>query len=199
MSIRSAVGFSVPGGWKGRYVHSDGDPVGRGPDLWEIVVRDGRERTLTVLTHDHFGWSSICHDQPDITGAEPNRDAPYPSPEYFAWLLGPEGINGDGRYQVVPGYGVAYTTAWRESQLIDWETSETSDPVFIEWVWLLDPDGLYVLRGWPEDGPHGFRLAGKFPWEVDVDAQDFGDMQREVESALVAEATIGKHLRGERP
>lgn len=134
MSTRSVVAVPLPGGgWKGRYVHFDGYPSGVGSALAKIVQRDGYEKAVQTLTQDHYGWSTV--DGEDVQ-------------ERYQW-------ENDGRFEAVPGYGIAYTDTviegfgfqpgYQQVTSDDWIT-ESGDDQGTEYAYVLHPDSLRVLE-----------------------------------------------------
>lgn len=122
MGTRAVVGTPHGQGWRGRYVHWSGSPAHLGRALRRIVERDGLPVASRVITTDHYGWS-------ELTGAD--------SPELL------EGYT-DGRFAVVPGYGIAYTTEQDQSSPDEWFGPEDLEPAGIEWVYVLTHDGLAI-------------------------------------------------------
>jgi len=128
MSTRSAVGAlrvsSTDNVFRGRYVHYDGYPIGLGPVLQQLVNRDGLAKVLKTICEDHYGWSSL---DPSVT---------------------PDTVTGRGDgFEVVPGYGTAYTTAnalsgggAREGHWIE------QGDLFIEWLYALGERGIDVIK-----------------------------------------------------
>lgn len=129
MGTRSVVAVpTANGGWRGRYVHWDGYPSGVGSALAKIVQRDGYETAVRTLTQDHYGWSSVNGEDAQELG------------------LGYT----DGRFEAVPGYGIAYTTVEGQSSPDEWVTSE-GDHCGTEYAYVLHPDSVRVLErrdGW---------------------------------------------------
>lgn len=127
MGTRSAVGtLNEAGEFKGRYIHWDGYPGGVGDDLAQLVERDGAEKVLKVLTEDHYGWSNL-----DLSG-----DIKL-SPGYD-----------DGRFEVVEGYGIAYTTFQDQSGPDEWVNGPD---VMIEYTYAINEDGSILVNsgeGW---------------------------------------------------
>lgn len=144
MGTRSIVAVPTEdGGWKGRYVHWDGYPTGVGLALLKIVQRDGLDTARRVLTEEHYGWSSV--------DAEGDSTPSYYSPE---------------RFEVVPGYGVAYIYTEHPDE---WLTSD-GDTGWTEWAYVLHDDylAIYDLRaGWPV-------LVLKAPYDLE-DAEEYLD------------------------
>ena len=118
MSTRCVVAMPSDEGWSGRYVHMDGYPSHMLTTLLRIVQRDGRELAVNTLVYGApHGWSYIDLEQD-------------------ANMLGPD------RAVHVPGYGLKYIESWDE----EWHTEENSDPIFIEYVYILRPYFIEVLR-----------------------------------------------------
>lgn len=46
-------------GWRGRYVHWDGHPSTKIPQLTKLVRRDGIKKVRKTLLHDNYSWSFI--------------------------------------------------------------------------------------------------------------------------------------------
>lgn len=77
MSTRSAVGtIDAEGYFRGRYVHSDGYPTGRGPVLTKILARfdGGLAQMIKCITEDHFGWSYLDADYASNSLGEDRAD-----------------------------------------------------------------------------------------------------------------------------
>lgn len=144
MSTRSVVATPAGDGWRGRYVHCDGYPSARLPELLDLVARDGVEKVADVLTRENYGWSYLSADQ----GPEIEHD-----------------MYKDGRFIAVPGYGLAYT----ESQAGEgYEHTDTeTDPLFIEWVYVLGPKGITVLESYDTGERLSTELGGR-PYEMAV-------------------------------
>ena len=134
MGTRSIVARPTGTGFAGRYIHWDGYPEGVGQELWQIVARDGLEKACKVLMDQHYSWSGIASDQPDLAGVEKDYDAPFGSPGYMAHAVGND-IN-------VPGYGIAHADAQPDEFL----TEETAKEAWCEWVYVLGPDALTVMQ-----------------------------------------------------
>lgn len=145
MSTRCAIAIQEGDGWKGRYVHDDGDPATKGNDLRTLVDRDGYDAVVkTIITGDHYGWSAIEPRQPSITGVIPDESARYGTPAKTAWYFSPEGFYGDGRYANVPGYGIAYTEAQGVSP--DYWITHEDDGIHIEWAYVLNERGFTYFK-----------------------------------------------------
>lgn len=121
MGTRAVVAVPVGESWRGRYVHWSGSPEHLGTALASILDRDGLATAAHTLTEAHYGWSQITGE---------------PDPEM------PESYR-DGRFVVVPGYGIAYTEAngvTAESWLGPGDVAE----VWAEYVYVLRPEGAQV-------------------------------------------------------
>lgn len=124
MATRSVVAIPAGDGWIGRYVHWDGSPGSRVPLLLELVARDGIDKVRQTIVSDHYGWSHLHPEQgPEIAES---------------WYQ-------DGRFIAVPGYGLAYTREQAGGD--EMMTDTTSDPVWIEYVYVLGPHSITVLHG----------------------------------------------------
>lgn len=143
MGTRSVVATGTVEDWKGRYVHWDGYPTGVGQALRSILIRDGFEVATQTILRDHYGWSSL--------------DAQYGEelPEFLS----------DGRFVRVEGYGTAYTTEQGQSSEDDWHTSKNSDPLWIEWAYIVQPEKIIVLKGDYKNGC--FREVGTVLYDDD--------------------------------
>jgi hypothetical protein len=117
MSTRSAIGWKTETGWDGVYVHFDGYPTGRGPELWKVlmekfVLNKGRLGVLNkgdtalqsfvdiYIKGHRGGWSSFpkecyCHSADFVMRDGQKNNEPY-------------------------------------------MTEKRSDPLFIEWVYVID-------------------------------------------------------------
>lgn len=125
---------TADGGWKGRYVHWDGYPEGVGRALAKIVQRDGYDTAVKVLTQDHYGWSSVTGE------------------EHQELTLGYT----DGRFEAVPGYGIAYTTKGGQSSPDGW-IFRSGDDWGTEYAYVLHPDSIRVLeRVWLNGAADGY-------------------------------------------
>ena len=113
MGTRSVVAVpTAGGGWKGRYVHWDGYPAGVGDAVRAIVERDGVETAVDTLVVTNYGWSSVA--------AETREDEDLSA-----------GMS-DGRFKVVPGYGVAYTEQDGQSSPDAFITDEPLEPLLAQ-------------------------------------------------------------------
>ena len=98
MSTRSITGIWKPEGdpiGVGVYVHSDGYPEGRLPDLKKMIVRDGPEKVAaTIMSAKKGGWSYLFTDYTN---------------NYL----------GEDRAKLVPGYGLMYLDGAEEKPIKD--------------------------------------------------------------------------------
>lgn len=144
MSTRSAFGTLENGHFRGRYIHSDGYPSYNGVMITRLLQRDGVERTLQVLTQDHYGWSSLIPDLPELTlelrADLPNIRYDFENPAHSWSYLQPGEIQGDGRFVGVPGYGIAYTTEEGQSDPNEWVEFSLGDTnnLWIEWAYAVE-------------------------------------------------------------
>jgi hypothetical protein len=132
MSTRSLLAVPTGDTWRGRYCHSDGYPSHQLVTLLALVARDGLEPVRAVLTEDNTGWSYL--------DADPN------------WQPSDEWRQGDERYALVPGYGLAYTdtvvnlpgySGYQQSHAEDWFDFDAPQDADAQWAYVLG--GLDVL------------------------------------------------------
>lgn len=128
MSTRACIAIPEGDTWRGRYTHWDGYASHMGRQYWAIVQRDGLEKARRVLVGENYGWSSIYADPAHVD------------------------VN-DSSYNVVPGYGNAFT----DESPDHWITPADLD-CFIEWVYILTDAGLMlgVTAAAPELEPHEY-------------------------------------------
>lgn len=120
MGTRSIIAKPDGDAWRGRYCHWDGYPEGVGQRLMELVNRDGLAKVIDTIIDTHCGWSSI--HMPD------NRQ------------LG-AGYT-DGRFLLVPEYGVAYNHNSDQGSMSDWHTPDMLGDTWCQWVYVLTPMGI---------------------------------------------------------
>lgn len=176
MGTRAIVAVPYGDTWRGRHSHWDGYPTGRAKNLWAIVKRDGIDQARRVLTADYYGWSSINADQADLSKIKVPakfKDSHavgeafgWDSPEYhaFNWRQ----YNHNGQFQIVVGYGNAYTSeplsgvlsGQVQSSEDEWITPE--DPIDTEWAYVLADDGLWVFKCHFKPNPN---LVGVYRWD----------------------------------
>lgn len=147
MGTRSILAEPFGDAWRGRYCHWDGYPAGNGAALWTLVKRDGVERVRTTLLHDRSGWS---HLNPSAT------------PEEYADQFAPGYSYSDGRFVVMDGYGVAYTTEQGQSSPDRWITHD-GDKGWTEWCYVIADAGLLV--GFVDDGGRNVTFLGMYRWD----------------------------------
>lgn len=152
MSTRSVCAIPDGDGFRGRYVHSDGYPSAKVPEYLALVERDGLPSVIKKITEERYGWSTINPNQPDITGVAPPAEYPgwiastgTEARAYYAYLLAPGNMYGDGRFANEPGYGIAYTTVENQSAEDQWITHD-GDDWGTEWAYVLSDRGLAVYE-----------------------------------------------------
>lgn len=117
MSTRSVVYGRTDSGIKGVYVHSDGYPEARLPVLAELIRRDGVDRAMSTLLEQTWGWSFL--------DSAPETQLP--------------ASKQDGRFELVPGYGVRYTVEdGGEPNYRDTSNEGRLDAVY---VYVIEQDG----------------------------------------------------------
>lgn len=175
MSTRAVIAIPTATGWKGRYCHQSGYPSYVGVDLQKLINRDGYNAVVsTLITGPHYGWSTL---DPVVSAGT---------------VLGP-GMD-DGRFTVVPGYGVAYTSVrikGMESftpQITEKEwISNDGDDLGTEWAYVLGETSIVVyvnaFDSWTGDNfVKHWRLAGYVRYD-DADGALAMSAVEEIEAA----------------
>jgi hypothetical protein len=126
MSTRSVIAIRTETGLRGRYCHSDGYPTWVGAQLVSIVQQHGYAAAVKRLTQARHGWSGL-----DVNTMD-GETLP----------LGYE----DGGFIAVPGYGTAYTARQDQSGADEWIVDAHEPPSDAVWAYVLDPEGITVLR-----------------------------------------------------
>lgn len=140
MGTRSILAVPYGDGWRGRYCHWDGYPTHNGARIWALVQEHGLDEVARMLVIDHYGWSSLSE-----------RSSRTP--------LG-DGYD-DGRFALVDGYGVAYTTEEGQSDPDEWITHD-GDKWGTEWLYVLAKGGLMVAKVSFSDE---VEFLGTFRWD----------------------------------
>lgn len=128
MSTPCTVGYVDGDGGRGRHVNWDGYPIGVGKNVQELILRDGPERVIDVLTREHYGWSSLHpHEEPPTSYSESSYAQ-------------------DPRFEWVPNYGVAYTDTevepgYRQTTENEWDNVVPGEAFGYDsyWMYLIDP------------------------------------------------------------
>jgi hypothetical protein len=118
MSTRSVVYGRTESGIKGVYVHSDGHPETRLPVLAVLIRRDGVDRVMSTLLEQTWGWSFLDSDPEGM---------PLPASKQ------------DGRFEVVPGYGVRYTE--EDGGEPDYRDTSNEGRLDAVYVYVVEQDG----------------------------------------------------------
>lgn len=158
MSTRSIIAKQQGDTWAGRYAHWDGYPSHQGASIWHIVQRDGVEQAVKTLVDDNFYWSSL----------NPFQDAEAELPMGYD----------DGRFAIVANYGVAGTE--KQASASEWLTSENYKDSWCEYVYVIAPAGLMVIRIYDDAILGFFRWEDEEPnWEQveNTPAQDDDDLE----------------------
>jgi hypothetical protein len=110
--------------------------------LLALIQRDGLEKVIQTVIHDHYGWSYLDPEQGDDL------------------------INTyrDGRFIAVPGYGVAYTK--EQAGADEWMTDTSSDPLWIEYAYVLGGRALTILEGDYQAGRFTLLRTGQYISEM---------------------------------
>jgi len=91
----------------------------------DLVNRKGLDRTIDVLVNWNGGWS------------------------FVGTYEGITNYLGEDRAHFVSDYGLAYSK--KECPLDQWITSEDSDALWIEYVYILGPKSITVLESYATD------------------------------------------------
>jgi len=152
LSTRSIVYARTESGIKGVYVHWDGYPSGRLPILHELIQRDGVVKVVYTIMAKPSGWSHLNAGQ--------GHDL--------------EQMYSDGRFIAVHGYGVQYNDqaveVWGGPVVQgdeQYRTPDDSNDVFIEYVYIIEPDGSI---SWAEND-YTVPFA-KLPWRASIVSQE---------------------------
>lgn len=153
MGTRSYVAAETESGIKGVYVHWDGYPEGRIPVLQRLIARDGLSKVVRTIIGKPNGWSSLDDRAVDHESAG----------------MAGEMLTG-GRFELIPGYGVQYTSTPTEhapegqADKAYW-TPETHDPdSWAEFIYIITTEG--TVR-WAET-QHGSADVAGFDWHEEV-------------------------------
>ena len=125
MSTRCLIGADTEVGTRLVYVHHDGYPrsrYGKLPTLARLVARDGLSRVVATLLSTPSGWSSF--------DGEPPAELP--------------AFHADGRFELVPGYGVRYTLTPLDGYVqgdTEYTTPATAPDADFAYVYVLDTEG----------------------------------------------------------
>ena len=152
MSTRSCIAKPRPGGWEGVYLHSDGYPRGVGRIVWRLMAERydfNAEAFWREIIFDNLdGWSALHCFHPEWGNLNPkdwdgklkigvddwsrmNRES---KPGEKVPNIAPVSYKGD------PGRG---DPALKELPF----TELHGDPLYIEWVYIVDGIGLRILKG----------------------------------------------------
>jgi hypothetical protein len=120
MATRSYVAAETERGIIGVYVHWDGYPEGRLSVLRDLVARDGLATVVKTIVGKPNGWSHLSAD-----------------PGNNELSIGMQ----DGRFGVVPGYGVEYTTVQGQARTEYWTPETNSAESWCEYVYIIRTNG----------------------------------------------------------
>jgi hypothetical protein len=123
MGTRSIIAKQQGDSWAGRYAHWDGYPTHHGAHIWRIVKRDGVDKAVATLVDDHFYWSTIDAEQPNVPAEE-------------------------DRWEVVEGYGIAGNEP--QGSPDEWYTPEDYRDSWCEYVYVIAKAGMMVIRIYDE-------------------------------------------------
>lgn len=160
MGTRSCVAIPEGDGFRGKYVHWDGYPTHMGKTLYALVDQHGLAEVQRVLVHESAGFSCVDPRKTELDRFEQ-----------------------DGRFLLIPGFGVAYNPDSEQGDVEDWitpfaEDESERDDWGTEWAYVLSDGGLVVWKmGWKSPPTY----VALVPWgqpEVDwaaVEAKGYGE------------------------
>jgi len=162
MSTRGCVAIGTPKAWRGVYNHYDSYPTGLGKILWDhLSGRNLKDFAKELLNYDD--WRSylnkgIC----EYCGKKTTQ------PHSISGVIIHHG--GPGPY---PDPSVRYHKHEKYNNITDSQmTHKDADPLFIEWVYVIDPqkEEFHVLAGDYKSGCHKhqgtYKLSSNEPhWE----------------------------------
>lgn len=137
MSTRSVLAIPEGDSWKGRYCHNDGYPSWQIPALLGLHQAHGDDITK-FLTEDHCSWSGV-HGDGGFCHCHQEDGTPSPV-ETHVW-------DGDVEFE-----------RWVRPHPDAWD---------IEWVYILNDRGVFVLIGEGRHDPHPtWRPLAFVPWST---------------------------------
>lgn len=145
MSTRAAIARpAADGGWEGRYHHFDGYPTGLGKALFDLYHghfnRDVRAMQKFLIDDHPAGWSSIIGTDFTLPPGF-NRGN---QPKCYC-----HGDRSEGPFEPLRCKGSDHHG--------DHCDGSECDPVWIEWAYVLGPEGMAVYG-------HGHRLLTSVAW-----------------------------------
>lgn len=147
MGTRSYVAAETERGTIGVYVHWDGYPEGRLPVLRAIAARDGLAKMVKTIVGKPNGWSSLSPNAHDADSAHMT-----------------DSMQRDGRFELVPGYGVEYTEVEGQADTSYWTPATHHPESWAEYIYIIRPDGS--VR-WAET-EYGNADVESFNWHVEA-------------------------------
>jgi hypothetical protein len=149
MGTRSCVAIAEGDGFRGKYVHWDGYPTYMGKTLHTLVNERGLDEVQRVMVHESAGFSCLDPRKTELDDYE-----------------------GDGRFMVVPGFGIGYNPDSEQGDVDDWITpfhndESKRDSWGTAWAYVLSDGGLVVYHMSYRSAPTYVALI---PWgAVDTD------------------------------
>lgn len=139
MSTRGAIARpiaeSATGGWEGRYHHFDSYPTGLGKTLWALHFgffdRDIAAMTKYLIDDHPAGWSTINGRDLSLTPGFIEYGRKHNHREQDRALCYCHGDRSEEHDNLIRCDGVACT-------------GSTCDPLFIEWAYVLHPEGMSI-------------------------------------------------------
>jgi len=179
MSTRGCVAIGTPGSWRGVYNHWDSYPTGLGRKLWDHLHPDGKLRDLNTFAQEllQYGdWreylnNGIC----PYCGKRAGQPHSIGGQICEAYVL--HNLDPDEYQRYIQKYGYPDPDAkyhqhgnGPEDQI----TSDAPDPLFIEWVYVVNPKTrrLFVLARKYVPMPSDFSLPDEQTWCVLIETPE---------------------------
>lgn len=143
MSTRSVIARQEGDTWQGRYVHNDGYPSAKVPELLALVpALGGYEKAVQFLIKDHFSWSSLGESTEDCNAHDDAEEDWWILADgndcgtEWAYVLSPTGLtvlqrtHEDGSPATgLWGFDAAQNGAWLIVDRIRWSAQPSEDRI----------------------------------------------------------------------
>lgn len=159
MSTRSCIAKPrKKDGWEGVYHHSDGYPEGVGRTIWNLVKNrykgDVAKFHKEIIDNNLDGWSALRVFHPDW--GDPEALLNWDGESVIGVDDNMKRYKIEGTDPIIP-IPISYKNdPERSNNETECPCNETDgDPLFIEWVYVVKPDGLaiYANQSCKEDDP----------------------------------------------
>jgi len=171
MSTRGCVAIGTPKAWEGVYNHYDSYPTGLGKDLWDhLKGKDLKDFAKELMKFDdwrNYLKGGIC----EWCGRKTTQ------PHTISGQLISAKYNGKLKFGEYPDVACQYHKHDVPSSMVDLHmTHKDADSLFIEWVYVINPQKreFHILCGDYENGCH--RLVRTF--NLDSSEPDWSTIER---------------------